>query len=162
MESRGNTDLLSAISSTLVYGPLPTLPRFLSGALTSKRTPFANDFHTYTLEWTPRWIRMSVDDRVKKVLELNTAKSSQSFWNRGKFPQVATNGSSDAEKIIVNDPWSDGGYNAPFDQGESRIGGVPFSFFLIPFVYRFLSRVGRGGRRHFWLVPGQHAQQAMV
>jgi hypothetical protein len=127
MESRGNANLLSAISSTLVYGPLPSLPRFLSGTLTSKRSPFSADFHTYTLEWTPRWIRMSVDDRVKKVVELNTAKPSQSFWDRGKFPEVTTNSTGGADQVIVVDPWLGRGYNAPFDQG---VLGKDF-FFLI-------------------------------
>ena len=81
------------------------------GWQSQKRSNFAEGFHTYTLEWTSSFMRMSVDNALKTTLDLNIAK--ESFWERGAFPQTAQNGSTEA---VVEDPWEGQPNAAPFDQ----------------------------------------------
>jgi len=135
VEARGNAPSYPAqgsnvVRSSLNYGPLPGLYRQIFGWHSIKRDSFDKGFHTYTLEWTERFIRMYVDKRVTAMLELdhlNTrGKGSKSggFWNRGKFPKTAQNGTAE---VVVENIWekAGGGHNAPFDQ---RMFRVLFSF----------------------------------
>ena len=76
------------------------------------------DFHTYTLEWTPSWMRMYIDTRLQAMLEVDIKSQKESFWARGKYPDVAQNG--EGQQVAVQDIWSQSGsnpdWNAPFDQ----------------------------------------------
>lgn len=125
VEARGNGPSYPAqgsnyVRSSLNFGPLPSLYRSLLGWHSTKQTSYDKGFHTYTLEWTDRFIRMYVDKRTTAMLEvdhLNIKGNSKSgsFWSRGKFPLTAQNGSS---QVVVENIWekAGGGYNAPFDQ----------------------------------------------
>ncbi|KAF7335504.1 Glucan 1,3-beta-glucosidase [Mycena venus] len=53
---------------------------------TDRRTPFSNDFHTYTIEWTDKWLRISVDTRLHTLLGM---QFNESFWERGGFSEDA-------------------------------------------------------------------------
>ncbi|KAF5339550.1 hypothetical protein D9611_011422 [Ephemerocybe angulata] len=126
LEARGNAPTYprqgsNYVRSSLNYGPLPSLYRQLYGWQSQKRSSYDKGFHTYTLEWTERFIRMYVDKRITATLELDhldtKGKNSKSggFWSRGKFPKTAQNGSTE---VVVENIWekAGGGHNAPFDQ----------------------------------------------
>jgi len=76
-----------------------------------RRKTFADDFHTYTLEWTDEFIRVYVDSRIQRMLDLSFAK--ESFFKRGDYPQNVFNGT---QEISITNPWAGRGNNAPFDQ----------------------------------------------
>lgn len=116
MEARGNLPEYSAqgnnfVRSSMNWGPLPSVIASAFGWQTEKRTTYAAGFHTYTLEWTPDFMRFSVDSKLHAMLDLNVKK--ESFFTRGGFPTTAQNGSTQA---VVNDIWEGQPNAAPFDQ----------------------------------------------
>jgi hypothetical protein len=120
MESRGHRP--TSFTSSLTYGPLPSLPRFLTGTVSSLRDPFSDGFHTYALEWTPDWMRVYVDERVRHSVDVSLRRAKDSFWRRGGFPATARNGTREAgggggTVVVVENPWEGSGWSAPFDQG---------------------------------------------
>jgi len=116
MEARGNSieyggQGVNYVRSSLNYGPVRTVMAKLYGWQSMKRVGYDQAFHTYTLEWTDKWMRISVDSKIKAMIDLNVAGKGKSFWNRGKFPNTAQNGSSEvAVDQIYTTP------SAPFDQ----------------------------------------------
>ncbi|KAI0925381.1 hypothetical protein AcV7_005639 [Taiwanofungus camphoratus] len=118
IESRGNGPEYKAqgvnyVRSSLNWGPFS----FLNGVYktygwwTKRRSTFADGFHTYAVEWTPKFIRMYVDTRLDHMLELSFNKP---FFERGDFPPTIENGST---YIATPNPWVNGTPNvAPFDQ----------------------------------------------
>jgi beta-glucanase (GH16 family) len=123
MEARGNAQSYAAqgvnfVRSSLNYGPLAGLQTHIVGWWQEKRFTYAEDFHTYSLEWTPDWMRLYVDTRLQAMLNLKmTGKGGKSFFNRGDYPPTAHNG-SDTE-VVVGNIWAPNGVGnaaAPFDQ----------------------------------------------
>ncbi|KAI0087252.1 concanavalin A-like lectin/glucanase domain-containing protein [Irpex rosettiformis] len=127
MEARGNAQSYAAqginfVRSSLNYGPLSTVQTHIVGWWQEKRFTYAEDFHTYALEWTPDWMRFYVDTRLQAMINLKiTGKSGKSFFDRGGYPATAHNG-SDAQ-VVVSDIWTEekggvgvGVASAPFDQ----------------------------------------------
>lgn len=122
MEARGNGLAYPAqgsnfVRSSLNYGPLITLQTHLFGWWTSKRQSFADDFHVYALEWTPDWMRFYVDSRLQAMMNVKiTGKGGQSFFDKGKYPPTANNGSE--AQVVVENIWADKGGNAaaPYDR----------------------------------------------
>ncbi|KAH9838018.1 concanavalin A-like lectin/glucanase domain-containing protein [Rhodofomes roseus] len=121
MEARGNSMSYGAqgvnyVRSSLNYGPMAALYTTLYGWWSKKQSTYADDFHTYTLEWTEDFMRLYVDTRLDAMLTVKIqGKGGKSFWNRGSYPSTAQNGSSQA---VVENVWDEagGGANAPFDQ----------------------------------------------
>ncbi|KAJ7183584.1 glycoside hydrolase family 16 protein [Mycena filopes] len=126
VESRGNglrytNRGANYVQGALNWGPTPEL----NGVGKSyswwadKRTAFSEGFHTYAMEWTEEWIRISVDTRLHTLLDL---KFDQPFWTRGDFPQTVVDKDTGRVEPLV-DPWVNasttgvnGGRTAPFDQ----------------------------------------------
>ncbi|KAJ4002310.1 GH16 beta-1,3-glucan recognition protein [Lentinula boryana] len=117
MEARGNgpsypkqgTDY---VRGSLNWGPLTWLNEVWRtyGWWQMKRGSFDKGFHTYSMEWTEKFIRLYVDSRLHHMLELNI---NEAFWDRGDFPAVVQNGS---EVVALENPWINGTNAAPFDQ----------------------------------------------
>jgi hypothetical protein len=130
MEARGNGPSYPAqgfnfVRSTLTWGPLPAVTARLFGWQSLKRSSYAQNFHTYTLEWTENFIKIYVDSRLKNMVLLQVDKKQQTnggfFWKRGNFPFTANNNS--ATEIVVPNPWTTATVQnatnaAPFDQRE--------------------------------------------
>ncbi|KAJ3758154.1 GH16 beta-1,3-glucan recognition protein [Lentinula raphanica] len=117
MEARGNgpsypkqgTDY---VRGSLNWGPLTWLNEVWRtyGWWQMKRGSYDKGFHTYSLEWTEKFIRIYVDSRLHHMLELNI---NEAFWDRGDFPAIVQNGS---EVVALQNPWINGTKAAPFDQ----------------------------------------------
>ena len=124
MEARGNGQDYAAqgvnyVRSSLDYGVLLTLQTNLIGWWQEKRYTYAEGFHTYSMEWTPDWMRFYVDSRLQAMMNLKiTGKGGKDFFRRGEYPDTATNGSDVA--VVISDIWEKQGGSAaaPFDQGE--------------------------------------------
>ncbi|KIJ43531.1 glycoside hydrolase family 16 protein [Sphaerobolus stellatus SS14] len=117
VQSRGNSIRYQAggqnsVHAALQWGPTVALNRNgeTSGAWAPRRGSFGDDFHTYTLEWTQDYLRVSVDTKLKHSLDL---RFNTPFWNRGNFPDSITNGTG---TITLTNPWEGRGESAPFDQ----------------------------------------------
>jgi hypothetical protein len=131
MEARGNSPSYPAqgvnfVRSTLTWGPLPSLASRLFGWQSLKRSTYAQQFHTYTLEWTEDFIKIYVDSRLRNMVQLQIDSKQQSnggfFWKRGNFPLTAHNNT--ANEIVVPNPWTTASVAnatnaAPFDQRAS-------------------------------------------
>ncbi|CEI90635.1 hypothetical protein RMCBS344292_04953 [Rhizopus microsporus] len=106
MESRGNVRYpygnISTVLSTLHWGPNPYLNKYslTQAEVHSTNGTFADNFHTFGLEWTKEGLRTYVDKQT--VLEVDFDKTA---WERGMFD----------EKTTMN-PWKGGDISAPFDQ----------------------------------------------
>ncbi|EJD07749.1 uncharacterized protein FOMMEDRAFT_116159 [Fomitiporia mediterranea MF3/22] len=116
VEARGNSASYprqgnNFVRGSLNWGPLDTVVANAFGWQFQKRSTYSSGFHTYTLEWTPDFIRISVDSKLRAMLDLNIKKTS--FWERGGFPVTAQNGSTQA---VVQDIWEGQPNAAPFDQ----------------------------------------------
>ncbi|KAF8168622.1 concanavalin A-like lectin/glucanase domain-containing protein [Mycena galopus ATCC 62051] len=118
VESRGNGIEYTARGGNYVQGSLNWGPTPLLNAVsktyswwTDRRIPFSSKFHTYVLEWTDTWLRISVDTRLHTLLDI-TFKPP--FWQRGQFPttEVGSNG----QVVTLNNPWVNGTNATPFDQ----------------------------------------------
>jgi Glycosyl hydrolases family 16 len=128
MEARGNGPSYPAqgvnfVRSSLNWGPLPSLVARLYGWQSLKRSTYAEGFHTYTLEWTDKFIKVYVDSRLRSMVQLQIDRKQQSnggfFWKRGNFPFTALNNT--AQEIVVPNPWTTATAQsatnaAPFDQ----------------------------------------------
>lgn len=155
MEARGNGITYPAqgsnfVRSSLAYGPLAQLAKFIFGWQSDKRLSYADGFHVYRLEWNEKFIRMSVDARTLAML---TVTFDAPFFNRGGFPDVVQNGSVEA---VVLDPWMDSSAKnaAPFDQGMYYEPDfcAPFVTELTTF-YRVLSPLKCRSGRNEWVLP---------
>jgi len=82
-----------------------------SGFWFDRRGSYANDFHNITLEWTSTFLRVYVDTRIKRSLDL---RFNTPFFNRGNFPASVKNGT--AGTVPLENPWEGRGESAPFDQ----------------------------------------------
>ena len=85
MEARGNGieyqgQGVNFVRSSLNYGPMSTLLAKIYGWQSAKRVGYDQAFHTYTLEWTDKWIRVSVDNRINAMLDLTVTGKGNSFW----------------------------------------------------------------------------------
>ena len=85
MEARGNGidyrgQGVNYVRSSLNYGPMSTIVAKLFGWQSQKRAGYDQAFHTYTLEWTDKWMRISVDNRINAMIDLNVAGKGKSFW----------------------------------------------------------------------------------
>ena len=123
MESRGNDPTYAAqgnnyVRSTLNYGVLETLQTHIMGWFQQKRVTYAQDFHTFALEWSPSFVRTYVDTRLQATLTIDiTGRGGQSFFQRGHYPATAHNG-SDTE-VVIDNIWEKAGSTsaaAPFDK----------------------------------------------
>lgn len=125
MESRGNGPEYPAqgvdfVRGSLNWGPFSWLNGVFRtfGFWTDRRKVYSDGFHLYGMEWTPKFIRIYVDSRNHKLLEL---KFNEPFFERGKFPETVLNGS---QWILTPDPWSGASNAAPFDQNFYLIMNV--------------------------------------
>ncbi|KAI8335864.1 concanavalin A-like lectin/glucanase domain-containing protein [Chlamydoabsidia padenii] len=122
MESRGNHGKAypygdsSRVSSTLHWGPHSNLNSYnlTQSEVVAENGTFADDFHTYALEWNEEGLRTTIDN--KTVLQVDF---DQSFWQRGAFPEWCAN------------PWKSGSIGAPFDEEfylifNLAVGGASF------------------------------------
>ncbi|CZR59178.1 related to beta-1,3-glucan binding protein [Phialocephala subalpina] len=115
MESRGNNHTYSLggndlVSSALHWGPNPTNDayRHTTNFKNSLHSEYGDQFHTYGLEWSEKYLFTFVDTRLLQVF-YNTF--SKPFWNQGGFPYTDANGT----RFV--DPWSQTGRpQTPFDQ----------------------------------------------
>ncbi|KZV74223.1 glycoside hydrolase family 16 protein [Peniophora sp. CONT] len=118
MEARGNgldygAQGANVVRSSLTWGPMESLTKRAYGWQTMKRKTYAEDFHTYTLEWTGDFMKAYVDSRLKAMIDFKTTGSGgKSFWTRGDFPKTAQNGSSE---VVVPNPYDGHSPMAPFD-----------------------------------------------
>lgn len=117
MEARGNDRSYPAqgvdtVRASLNWGPLTWLNEGFRtyGFWSARRSTYNQDFHTYTLEWSNKFIRSYVDSRLQFMLDLSF---KEPFFDRGKFPATVFNGSSE---IPVPNPWGEDSFSAPFDQ----------------------------------------------
>lgn len=113
-ESRGNNYTYpqggnNIVSSTLHWGPNPANDGFWK---TNVKRPalhstYSAAFNTFGVEWSQKYLFTYINSRLLQVLYVNF---DTSLWSRGGFPAIDSNGTR------LNDPWTDGGLNAPFDQ----------------------------------------------
>lgn len=87
MESRGNGPSYPGqgnnyVRSSLNYGPLDSLLRTLTGWQSQKRSNYADDFHTYSMEWDHKFMRLYVDSRLQTMLDLDVGKG---WWDRAGY-----------------------------------------------------------------------------
>ncbi|TFK22849.1 concanavalin A-like lectin/glucanase [Coprinopsis marcescibilis] len=117
MEARGNGPRYpyqgsNFVRGSLNWGPTPSLNAAWKtyGWWWMRRGSFDKEYHTYSLEWDEEFIRIFVDSRLHRMLDLRAKKS---FWDLGEFPRVAHNG---GDMVVLNNIWANGTKTAPFDQ----------------------------------------------
>ncbi|KIW12162.1 hypothetical protein PV08_09437 [Exophiala spinifera] len=124
-ESRGNnwTYPLSGnniISSTLHWGPTMASDGWWRTYKKQKalHSTFADEFHTFGLEWTPDYMYTYLDSRLLQVLYHGLSKS---FWELGRFSTLSLD--------TPGNIWANGTKAAPFDQNfflilDVAVGGT--------------------------------------
>ncbi|KAF7335512.1 Glucan 1,3-beta-glucosidase [Mycena venus] len=145
VESRGNGIRYTNRGSNYVQGALNWGPTpQLNGVgksyswWTDRRTPFSNDFHTYTMEWTDKWLHISVDTPLHTLLDM---QFNEPFWQRRDFPKTLylpfpSHTLSFLSRALISPldhrprrpprgapgPWANATNKnaAPFDQGEEN------------------------------------------
>lgn len=124
MEARGNAASYTAqgvnyVRAALTYAPIQSLHTNLFGWWSVKQTTYNKAFHVYAMEWTPAFMRFYVDSRLQAMIYFKLAgKGGKSFWDRGDYPAVTTNGS--AAELAVTNIWDQDVPSSPFDQRASR------------------------------------------
>jgi beta-glucanase (GH16 family) len=100
------------VSSTLHWGPSYQHDGYINthGSSFLRRTDFASSFHTFGLEWTEKYLFLYLDTRLKQVMYFKFNKKNE-LWNKGNFATVTTSNGT-----LFENPWRQGGNNAPFDQ----------------------------------------------
>jgi beta-glucanase (GH16 family) len=109
LESRGNspgylgTEGCNTFSSTLHWGPFWPQNGYdkTHAEYTLPSGDLSQAFHNYTLDWQPGQMTTYIDGVPVLSVPIN-----QTFWQRGGW----------SENPTLDNPWQDGGVNAPFDQ----------------------------------------------
>ncbi|KAK5213620.1 hypothetical protein LTR20_008110 [Exophiala xenobiotica] len=114
VESRGNNFTYpqggdNVMSSALHWGPDSNNDAWWRTyrKQSALHSTFSEQFHTFGLEWSEKYLYTYLDSRLLQVLY---NKFNTPFWKRGDFPL------SDANGTAILDPWSQNGNAAPFDQ----------------------------------------------
>ena len=113
-ESRGNNWTYeqggnNIAASALHWGPSPSADGFwkTNNKRPALHTTYSNDFNTFGLEWSQKYLFTYINSRLLQVLYVNF---DQPMWQRGAFPPFTANGTR------VGDVWSQTGRtNTPFD-----------------------------------------------
>ncbi|CAJ0546586.1 Ff.00g012130.m01.CDS01 [Fusarium sp. VM40] len=116
-ESRGNDAKTypmgnNLVSSALHWGTATQNDRWRRayGEWGGKRVLYSEDFHTYGLEWSEKYLFTWLDGRLRQVQFFDFTKN-KNLWTYGEFAGESINGS------IPVDPWgSTGRKNTPFDE----------------------------------------------
>jgi beta-glucanase (GH16 family) len=100
------------MSSTLHWGPSYKHDGYIGthGSAFLRRQDFTTGFHTFGLEWTENYIFMYLDSRLKQV-HYTKFKKDNPLWKKGGFASLQTENGT-----LYDNPWKNGGKNAPFDQ----------------------------------------------
>eukprot|EP00916_Digyalum_oweni_P008853 GHVL01014792.1.p1 GENE.GHVL01014792.1~~GHVL01014792.1.p1 ORF type:complete len:450 (+),score=24.77 GHVL01014792.1:43-1392(+) len=124
MEARGNLHYKTAKQgwqagagqehATIHYGAAWNNKKSHGGQHTLQGTTFADNFHTYWIDWTADYVKLGVDSHT--LIAFNTP--SQGYWHEGNFQG--------------NNIWANGGKDAPFDRPfhlilNVAVGGSWFS-----------------------------------
>ncbi|KAK1487708.1 hypothetical protein CaCOL14_012748 [Colletotrichum acutatum] len=115
MESRGNNWTYAQggnniVSSALHWGPDQANDAWwrTNNKRQALHTTYGDEFNTFGLEWSQKYLFTYVNSRLLQVLYTNF---DEPMWKRGDFPQTNSNGSR------LEDVWSQTGRsNTPFDQ----------------------------------------------
>jgi len=76
-----------------------------------RRTDFSEEYHTFGLEWSEKYLFTYRDSRLRQILYWSFDQSAGTMWQRGYFSQMTEN------NTLIEDPWSKTGrYNTPFDE----------------------------------------------
>ncbi|KAH6669868.1 concanavalin A-like lectin/glucanase domain-containing protein [Halenospora varia] len=119
VESKGNDgahypDGRDSVISALHWGPLPEVDAFYktNGKHTVRRTDYSEQYNTYGLEWSEKYIFTYLNSRLLQVFFLTfNSNGHKNMWQRGNFGQDIVNNSA------LHDPWSQTGRaNTPFDE----------------------------------------------
>ncbi|KAF9524937.1 concanavalin A-like lectin/glucanase domain-containing protein [Crepidotus variabilis] len=140
VESRGNDPATYAfqgndfVRATLNYGPMAGVYNMLFGWWQKRRGVkgdggWGGGWHTWTVEWDERVLRVYVDKRSQRMLEVDLGPKDlwgkgkkKTMWELGGFPRIARNGSAE---VVVENPYKPrtledgttaGTAMAPFDQ----------------------------------------------
>ena len=128
MAARGNNDTYphrgrNWVEGALQWAPFSGLNAIAHGFWTRRPNDYSDGFHVYQLEWTDKFIRISVDNGNMHEINMNFDKT---FFKRGKFPATVTNGTGEEAGLIdTPDPWATNYVSknaAPFDQRKYRAG----------------------------------------
>lgn len=114
-ESRGNNHTYGPggnqiVSSTLHLGPSTDEDSWwrYNRYKTALHSTFAQNFHTFGLEWTDKYLFTYLDTKPLQILYL---KFNKPLWQSGNYPVSSANGTR------YVDPWSQTGHDStPFDQ----------------------------------------------
>ncbi|KAF4334979.1 glycoside hydrolase family 16 [Fusarium beomiforme] len=117
MESRGNDAETyplgnNIVSSAMHWGTLYDTDAFRlsKGEWGSKRTKYSDNFHTFGLEWSEKYLFTWLDGRLRQIVFFDFTKN-KNMWDYGKFAGITVN------KTVHRDTWSwTGRKNTPFDQ----------------------------------------------
>jgi len=118
MESRGNSPEYKAqgrdfVRGSLNWGPFTWLNGVAKtfGSWNERRQSYDEGFHTYSVEWTDKFLRIYVDTRLHHMLDVTF---NEPFFTRGEFPPFVANGS---QTIQTPNPWANSSsLAAPFDK----------------------------------------------
>ncbi|KAF5021881.1 hypothetical protein F66182_6072 [Fusarium sp. NRRL 66182] len=116
-ESRGNNARHypmgdNIVTSALHWGTAIQNDRWRMsyGEWGGQRGSYTQDFHTFGLEWSEKYLFTWLDGRLRQVIFFDFSKN-KNLWTYGEFAGESINGS------IPVDPWgSTGRANTPFDQ----------------------------------------------
>ncbi|KAK1227171.1 hypothetical protein PQX77_009805 [Marasmius sp. AFHP31] len=121
VESRGNSLRYTArgrnyVQGALNWGPTPELNAVSKSYSwwSDKRKGFDEDFHTYVLEWSEKWVRIYVDTRLHTLLEFKFPTKPGGLFQFGDFPENFVN-KTNGQLGPLLDPWQ-GNSAGPFDQ----------------------------------------------
>ena len=101
------------VRGSLNWGPFTWLNRVSKtfGWWNERRQSYDEAFHTYSVEWTDKFLRVYVDTRLHHMLDISF---NEPFFTRGEFPPYVANGS---QTIATPNPWVNASsYSAPFDK----------------------------------------------
>ncbi|KAF4509577.1 hypothetical protein G6O67_003739 [Ophiocordyceps sinensis] len=119
MESRGNSRNYPEGGRNYYYGTLHWGPTTetnaywrTTNAKKIRRGDYSSSFHTFGVQWTPRYIYFYVDSRVRQI-QFTGFRPDRQLYDLGRFAQMAEN------QTLLANPWATSNAttgNAPFDQ----------------------------------------------
>ncbi|KAF4970251.1 hypothetical protein FZEAL_10086 [Fusarium zealandicum] len=116
-ESRGNDAEEYPLGNHIVSSALHWGTSYLNdawyksyGEWGGKRTKYSDGYHTYSLEWSEKYLFTWLDGRLRQIVFFDFSKN-RNMWTYGEFWRTAVNNTT------PEDPWSQTGRsNTPFDQ----------------------------------------------
>ncbi|KAI9137435.1 concanavalin A-like lectin/glucanase domain-containing protein [Paraphysoderma sedebokerense] len=120
IEAKGNMDSIKTVDNLLHFGVDAKTRKSVPKSLTLGSGTFADDFHTFTLDWTENGIKTSVDGNELLNIDFNNVGSIGAPFDQEFYMILNVAVGGNFFNGFKNKPWKEGSETAPREFWEAK------------------------------------------